>query len=72
MSPAHDVRSGIPDADALAALAEVTELGVEPGTAWSCSNSHSSLMGQAELAATGSTLAEFLTDEVSSRSIRRW
>ncbi|CAB4559018.1 MAG: serine hydrolase [Actinobacteria bacterium] len=52
------------DADALDALAEVTELDFEPGTAWSYSNSNYFLMGQVVLAVTGSTLAEFLADEV--------
>jgi CubicO group peptidase (beta-lactamase class C family) len=52
------------DADALAALAEVTELDFEPGTAWSYSNSNYFLMGQVVLAVTGSTLGEFLADEV--------
>lgn len=52
------------DADALDALAEVTELDFEPGTAWSYSNSNYFLMGQVVLAVTGSTLAEFLADAV--------
>ena len=52
------------DADALDALAEVTELEFEPGTSWAYSNSNYFLMGQVVLAVTGDDLGTFLADEV--------
>ncbi len=52
------------DADALAALGEVTELDFEPGVTWAYSNSNYFLLGQIVLAVTGTTLDEFLAAEV--------
>lgn len=52
------------DADALAALAAVTELDFEPGRSWAYSNSNYFLLGQIVLAVTGEGLGDFLTAEV--------
>ena len=52
------------NADALNAIAEVTDLEFEPGTQWDYSNSNYLLLGQVVEAASGQSLSEFLRAEI--------
>ncbi len=52
------------DADALAALAEATELDFEPETRWEYSNSNYFLLGQIVLSVTGDDLGAFIAERI--------